>query len=428
MSLHQPPAEETFAAYVGIDWADQQHAVCMLDDARQTEQELQHSPEAIAAWAEALRKRFDGRPIAVALEQSRGALIYALMQYEHLTLYPINPKQLARYREALSVSGKKDDPGDAQLLARFLRDHRDCLRPWKPDDAPTRELARLCELRRKIVEVRKQTIQRLTAVLKEYYPQALDLGELHEPQAVELLRRWPTLKELQRAHPETLRKFFRRYGRRNEEKINALIETIRGFQPLTKDEAVIGPNALYVGWLIKQIEQHNQAVSSFDEQIATRFAKHPDAAVFRSLPGAGAALAPRLLTAFGSDRQRLQSAAEVQSFVGIAPVTKRSGKSCIVQRRFACHKFLRQTFHEFADQARRWSPWSKAYYQLLRDRGKKHHAAVRALAFKWIRILFRMWQTRTTYDDAQYLQQLKKNGSPILKFLEASPPKPLAAT
>jgi len=371
MLIHQTSADVMFAAYVGIDWADEKHAVCMLEGTGQIEQALDHSPEAIAAWADALRRRFDGRMVAVALEQSRGALIYALMQYEHLMLFPVNPTQLARYREALSVSGKKDDPGDAHLLARFLRDHRDCLRAWKPDNVQTRELARLCELRRDIVDARKKTIQQLIASLKQYYPQALQLaGELHKPLALELLRRWPTLKQLQRAHPGSLRKFFRQYGHRDDEKINALVQSIRGFQPLTKDDAVIRPSALYVGLLIKQIEQFNQAVSSFEEQIAKRFAEHPDAEVFRSLPGSGPALAPRLLTAFGTDRERLQMAAELQSYVGIAPVTVRSGKFCRVQRRYACPKFLRQTFHEFADQARRWSKWSKAYYQLLRDRGK----------------------------------------------------------
>lgn len=418
MSLRQTSTHEAFAAWVGLDWADQKHAVCVLDGTSQLEQELEHSPEAIAAWAADLRRRFDGRPVAVALEQSRGALIYALMQYEHLRLFPINPKQLARYREALSVGGKKDDPADARLLARFLRDHQDVLRVWKPDDAQTRELGRLCELRRKMVEDRKKTVQQLTATLKQYYPQALEVaGELHQPQALELLRRWPTLQALQRAHPGSVRRCFSRSGRRNQEKVEALVETIRAFQPLTEDQAVIRPNALYAGLLVKQIEQLNRAVSSLDEQIAHRFAEHPDAVVFRSLPGAGAALAPRLLTACGSDRQRLEAASNLQAYAGIAPVTERSGASCRVHRRYACPKFIRQTFHEFADQARRWSPWSKAYYQLLRERGKKHHAALRALAFKWIRIIFRMWQTHTTYDEAKYLEQLKKNGSPIAKRL-----------
>ena len=120
----------------------------------------------------------------------------------------------------------------------------------------------------------------------------------------------------------------------------------------------------------------------------------------------------------GSDRERFASARDVQCYCGIAPVTKKSGNSCSVRRRFACPKFLRQTFHEFADHARKWSPWSKAYYEYLLAKGTKHNAAVRALAFKWIRIIFRMWKERTTYDESTYLKQLQKKNSPCLKFLE----------
>jgi transposase len=416
------PAEPAlaYAAFVGIDWADQKHKVCLLDGPRQTETDLEHTPEAIADWAMSLRKQFGGLPVAVAVEQARGGLVHALMQYDHLVLFPINPKQAARYREALSVGGKKDDPFDAKMLARFLRDHLDTLRPWKPDDALTRELARLCELRRNIVESRKQTVQQLTATLKQYFPQALRLADpLHGPLALELLRRWPTLKALQRAHPGKLKELFGHY-QRNEEKVAALVAEIRTFQPLTSDAAIIQPNGMFVELLIKQIEQLNSAVERFDRQIEKLFAQHEDAAIFKSLPGAGAALAPRLCTAMGTDRDRFGDASNVQSYVGIAPVTKRSGKSCHVQRRYACPKFLRQTFHEFADHARKWSPWSKAYYQSHRNQGAKHHAAVRALAFKWIRIIFRLWKNRTTYDEAQYLVQLQKTHSPLAIVLKTS--------
>lgn len=430
MSKNQSESTETIAAFVGIDWGDQRHVVCVLDHQRaesepgQTGQlktePLDHEPEAIAAWAETMRRRFDGQTVAVALEQSRGGLVHALMQYDHLRLYPINPKQAARYREALSVSGKKSDPFDARMLARMLREHHDHLRPWTPDDVLTRRLARLGEVRRKMVENRKKLGQQLTDVLKLYFPQVLDLvGELYAPATLELLRRWPSLRQLQRAHPKTLRTFFRGQGRRNDEKIDANIQAIRDFLPLTRDVAIIEPNAMYVQVMIQQIQSLNEAIERFEAQIAELFPQHESAELFRSLPGAGAALAPRLLVAMGDDRQRFESAEEVQCYSGIAPVTRQSGKSRHVNRRYACPKFIRQTFHEFADHARKWNGWSKAYYQQLRAQGKRHHAAVRALAFKWIRIIFRMWKTKTPYDDARYVESLKKRHSPLVKFLES---------
>jgi len=147
--------------------------------------------------------------------------------------------------------------------------------------------------------------------------------------------------------------------------------------------------------------------------------EHPDAALFLALPGAGAALAPRLLVAFGSDRQRFQTAAELQTLSGVAPVTKRSGKRRTVHRRWACPKFLLQTFHEFAMCSRKKSVWAKAFYLLQRSHGKGHHAALRSLAFKWIRILFRCWKTNTPYSEMRYLQSLQRSNAPLLAFLSA---------
>ena len=417
-AVPQPAAEpkREFAAFVGLDWADEEHAVCVLDGERLRREVLPHTPEAIAAWAAGLARDFGGRPVAVMLEQSRGALLHALLQYPQLVLFPINPKQAARYREALVHSGKKDDPTDAECLARFVREHHRELRAWQPADAATRQLAQLVELRRKAVESRKQTAQQCEARLKQYFPLALDLGDA--ALSIAVVERWPTHQALARANPATLRKFFAQHDRRNADQVNELIARIRAATPLTTDRAIIDPSALAVKFLVKELRVLEAAVAEFDAAIAQCFAAHPDAELFRSPPGAGAALAPRLLVAFGTDRGRFDTAAEVQAYSGIAPITKRSGKSCHVSKRCFCNKFLRQTFHEFADHARKWSTWSKAFYDHLRTRGHRHHAAVRSPAFKWIRILFRCWKNRQLYDEARHLQQLRSKGVPYLPNLQ----------
>jgi len=110
----------------------------------------------------------------------------------------------------------------------------------------------------------------------------------------------------------------------------------------------------------------------------------------------------------------------MQQFSGIAPVIERSGKTCFVHRRFACPKFLRQSFHEYAGQSIRWSPWARAYYQQQRQRGQKHHAAVRSLAFRWIRIIFICWQTRQPYSEEFYQRALRRRGSALANLLMAS--------
>jgi hypothetical protein len=160
-------------------------------------------------------------------------------------------------------------------------------------------------------------------------------------------------------------------------------------------------------------------IESFDRQIAASYDQHPDKEVFSSLPGAGPVLAPRLLAAFGADRERYQSAGEIQCFSGIAPVIKRSGKTKFVHRRLACPKFVRQSFHEYAKSSIPWSRWARAYYDQQRHRGNKHHEAIRALAYKWTRIIYRCWQDREPYDEAVYIARLELRGSPLAQLIPA---------
>jgi len=152
----------------------------------------------------------------------------------------------------------------------------------------------------------------------------------------------------------------------------------------------------------------------YDDEIAVRAPRHPDYALFSCLPGAGPHLAPRLLVAFGEQRERFASAAEVQKYAGIAPVTERSGQKSWIHWRWQCPTFLRQTFVEWAAQTINKSYWAGLYYYQQRAKGCSYQAAVRSLAFKWIRILYRCWITRTPYDEAKYLRALRERGSPLL--------------
>jgi transposase len=415
-----------YAAFVGIDWADEEHAVCLLEPGLGVAQQtlLKQQAGAIEDWARGLAERFAGRPIAVCLEASRGALVYALMKYPHLVLFPLNPKQLAKYRQAFSPSGAKNDPGDAELLARFVREHHALLRAWRPDDAVTRGLRLLCEDRRHGVDDRTAAGNRLWRHLKEVYPLALMLAGKHvySPAFLALLTKFPTERELRRAAPKQLAKYLPKRRRVVDDGVDPRIATIRQAKPLVVDEAVLRHGRLAVKHLVAQLKQLNAMIADYDEEIAALVAQHPDAPLFSSFQGAGPALVPRLVAAFGSDRGRYASAAELQSFSGVAPVTIRSGKSHQVQMRRACPRFLRQTFHEFARCTLKTSRWAQAYYDMLRAKGHKFHSAVRALAYKWLRILFRCWQTHTPYNEARHLQRLQQQHSPILKFLPHQKP------
>jgi transposase len=412
---------EDCAALVGIDWADRQHVLALVEVAsgRRERATLDQTPEAIDAWVAGLRRRFGGRPVAVCLEQSRGGLIWALLKYEFLLLCPLAPARLASYRDAFSTSGAKDDPTDAELLLDYLERHGDQLHPWGPDDPLTRELALLVEGRRKLVDLRTKLSNQLTSLLKSYFPQALTLFEKPGSRlACELLRKWPTLQALQRAQDETIRMFYYAQNCRRGDLIEQRIAAIRAATPLVTDQAILQSSTLIVQALARQLRDLAASIATFDRRIAHLFQQHPDAGIFQSPEGAGPALAPRLLVAFGTDRDRLAHAGEMQAYSGIAPVTKRSGKRHSVYRRWACSKFLRQTFHEFAAHSCKKSTWAAAYYQLQRDRGKGHHTALRALAFKWIRILFRCWKDRVPYDEDRYLAQLAQRNSPLVEHLQ----------
>ena len=404
-----------YAAFIGIDWADQQH-VWALQAAGQTQVQtgtLKQKPEAIGTWVAQLRQRFGGQPVAIALEQSRGALLHGLAAYDFLVLYPLPSTTMAEFRAALRPSGAKDDPHDAGLILELLLKHRDRFRPWRPDTEQTRLLGRLVEDRRKAVNLRARHVQALQASLKEYYPQALDLlqGNVTSRLAADLLAKWPTLPEFQKAKPAAIRKFYYGHNVRSPQVIQQALELAHTAQPLTSDPAIVESGQCLSQMHVQLIQSLNPAIATYDRRIQQVFDAHPEGHLFSHLPGAGPALAPRLLAFFGTDRSRYTSAEQIQSYTGIAPATVSSGKSRVSFFRVACPKFDRQTFHEFARLSVAKSAWAKSYVDYYTGRGKKYHATIRALAFKWIRVLFRCWQTGTRYDEQRYLAALQRRGS-----------------
>ena len=407
-------SQEEFAAWIGLDWADQKHQIALYDVASSKVElhTLKSSPEGMQEWLASLRTRYGGAKVALVLEQSRGSVLYALIGYDFVVLYPVNPQALSNYRKVFYPSGAKSDPVDAMLMLDMVRKSPEHFHVWKADDDVTRSLKLLVEDRRKLVNQLTRLTNQLTSRLKTYFPQALDLaGELDTRQACDFLKRWPTLEDLQSARPATLRKFYESHGRPRKDTLEQRLQQITKAVPLTKDRAAVLSGSLMVQALIAQIRPLVIVIEDFDDHIKQLFQKHPDHLVFESFPGAGEVLAPRLQAAFGADRERIQSAAEMQTLSGVAPVTEQSGKKEYVHWRRGCPKFLRQTFQEFAAQSILRSDWARAYYDQLRNKGKSHNQALRALAYKWIRIMFHCWKTHTPYDEQIYLIALAKRGS-----------------
>lgn len=410
---------DNFAALIGIDWADKKHDIC--ENPNHTDKYhyciIKSKPEALHEWAMSLKKRYPNQQIAVACELKKGPLIYALAKYNHITLFTINPSTVAKYREAFTPSGAKDDPTDALIQVEILTLHMAKLRAIEPESAAMRSLTQLVEYRRNLVQDSVNLSNKITATLKNYYPQALEwFKEKDTFIFCDFISKWPSLANVKRAKKQTLLDFFNSHNSHYAQVNDARILSIKSAMPLTEDLGVIEPNKLLVEVLIAQFKVLLKGIETLDKTIKKAYKAQDDKVIFDSFPGSGPQLGPRLLVAFGSNRDRYNDASELQKYAGIAPVIERSGKKMWTHWRYSCPTFLRQTFVEWAGFSIRYSFWAKAYYEQQKSKGKPHNSIIRSLAFKWIRIVFRCWKTNTPYDESKYLEALKRRGSPLLKF------------
>ncbi len=410
-----PPARQVI---IGIDWADAEHAFHLLDN--NLAGSFEQTPVDIARQVSDWRQRFPGATFCIAIEQSRGPLITALVECVDVLIYPINPAALASYRKAFAHGGGKNDPADAKLLANFLGHYRERLKPLVRDLPLTRELASLGEDRRGLVDQRVALANELRAILKLYLPciLLLDADKLYAHFIVRLLLKYRTLDELQNAGKTKLRKFF--FGIGVAAKAEQRIELLMAAKPLTTDEVTIRSGARRVQAIVAQLDALNKSIDIYDAAIKLLVKEHANYPIVASLPGAATKTQCRLLAALGDDKSRYQNAAALQAATGIAPITSQSGKQKIVACRWASTKFLKQTFHEYAGLSIRKCRWAKAYYDMQLAHGKSAQMAKRALAFKWQRIIFRCWQSNTLYNDEKYLKRLQAEKAPLLQFITQS--------
>lgn len=414
-----------FAALIGLDFGDRKHAIALAPrETGKIEQfEIEHSAENLHQWIQGLAVRFGGRPVAIAVESSKGAVVAALLEYTWVIIYPIHPATSNRFSTAFSPSGAKGDLPDARVLLDILRCHRDRLRALLPHDVETRRLAQLVEARRSLVNIRTMFTNKVVSLLKGYYPQALEFfGDTRfAPMALDFLDRWPDLQALQAAHAQTLRSFYYSHHVRSKESVEERIQLAREAKPLTTDPAILEVSVLKLKNFIPHIRSLNKEIARIEKTIESVFVNHPEAVFFNELPGAGEAMAPRLTVLFGVDRDRWANAAEMQKYFGVAPVTKASGKKKSVHWRWNAPIFARQTLVEWSGLSVQHSRWAAAYYQQQDARGKDHSTIIRSLAFKWLRILWRCWKDHTSYNEELYLSRLEKRNPSFFALIKELP-------
>src|ERR1700752_1557649 len=227
----------------------------MPPPAKKTKKVLPHPPQAIAEYFSNLRRQYPGQLIAVALEQSRGPLLFALLQYDFLVLYPLNPTTLAKYREAFTPSRAKDDPTDADYATELIMKHSDRLKPWHPDDEQTRTLRYLVEHRRRLIGDRTRLSNRMPSLLKCYFPQVLSwFPELTTVLVCDFLLCWPALEQLRGVKRSTLLNFFRAHHSVRTDTLERRLAAIKESVPLTSDRAIIDSSLLMITALAAQMK------------------------------------------------------------------------------------------------------------------------------------------------------------------------------
>jgi len=373
-------ATNQFAAHVGLDWADKKHDVCVqFKNGERVFHVIEHTAEALDVWLTELHQKVKGK-IAIALELKKGHVVYALQKYPFITVFPVHALSLARYRQAFSLSGAKDDPQDAELALELMLRYPQKIKAIEPDNADIRLLQQLVEQRRQLVEDKRLFVNRRINTLKQYYPQPLEwFSHRGSLLLCELIMRWPSLQQLKRARHDTIRNFLNAKGGRAMALTEQRVVSIDNSIPLTTDPSVTEANALMATALATQIKVVSEIIKTYDERIETLFDSLPDAGLFESLPGMVPCMGPRMLAALGDNRYRFNSAEEIQNYAGIAPVTERSGQKSWVYWRWQCAKFVRQTFVEWTAKTVNSSYWTRLYYQGQREKGKSHQSATRAL-------------------------------------------------
>ena len=407
---------------IGLDRSDKKADLHLITTAtgQRRSQTIDTAPEALWEWLLELRQQYPQARVGLCLEQPAVHLISFLEAYDWIGLHPVNPITLQKFREAFITSRAKDDTRDAEFLAELLLTHHDKLPLWAPEDAQTRALQQLVVHRRAVVDERTALTNRLIALLKPYFPQALTLcgDDLWRPLATRFLLKWPSLSAVKKAKTNSLKQFYHLNGSRSQSLLQARLDLVAKAVPITDDAALISSFVLRVPLICRQLGLLTKTIADFDQQIADTYAAHPDRDLFASFPGAGPVLGARLLAALGSCRDRFPDARALQSHSGIAPVTKKSGGSCYIHRRYRCPTFKKQSFHEYAKESLLCCRWAAAYYLQQRTKGTSHHTAVRALAYKWQRILLRCWQNRTPYQDHIYVASLRQHHSPIVALFD----------
>ena len=395
-------SEQLVRVFVGHDWSEDHHDIELRDERGQRLERARvaEGVEGVARFHALVASHAEGPgDVVVATETDRGLFVGSLVAagYE---VYAVNPLSVARYRERHVTSGAKSDPGDAATLAELARTDRHHHRRVAGDSELAEALKVLARSHQNLVWARQRQVNQLRSTLREYYPAALELGELQGPDALGVLAVAPTPSLGRALSRKRIASAIGRAGRQRRVEGRAA-----EIQAILRQEQLVAPSALSeamgasVAALVAVVKELNTQVSRLEEQLTAGFDQHPDAKVVRSLPGLGTVLGARVLGEFGDDPDRYSDAKARKNYAGTSPITKASGKSKVVLARYARNRRLSDACHLWAFAAITASPGARDFYHARRDAGDTHNRALRALANRLVGILHGCLRHGCPYDE-----------------------------
>ena len=401
--------------FAGLDWAKDHHDIIVLDaqGGIVADFRIEHSAAGWHDWQERIQA-FPG--LAVAIETRQGAAIEKLMA-SGVAVYPVHPTSAQRYRDRKVPSGNKTDRVDAWSLADALRLDGQHWKLLLPEDPLTQRLRILCRDEVGLIGQRSMFVTQLRQALREYYPTALNaFTDWTSPNVWAFIEQFPTPQVLTAAGKRRWNHFLRTHQFFRTDTYQQRMECFTRACEFCGPPAVTDAKSQLALALVRLLKTIQTQLDGYRQQIETLFAAHPDHALFASLPGAGEKLAPRLLSEIGTQRELFTTAQALQCYAGTAPISYQSGQIFKVHLRRSCNKFLRTAVHLWSDLSRHQSVWAQTYYQQLRQRGKSHACALRCLGQRWLKIIWKMWQSHTPYDSELHARNQLKHGSWVLQL------------
>ena len=398
MSLELPTA----LFYVGIDWAAETHAVCVMNAAGRIVSEftIAHSADGIALLIRRLVRIGAAMDMPIGIERPNGRLVDLLLEAGH-PVVPVSPNAIKTWRDGEVLSGAKSDAGDAAVIAEYLRLRQHRLRIATPYSSQTRALRTVVRTRDDLVEMRVAATNQLSALLDMHWPGAKAVfADVESPISLAFLTCYPTPVAAERLGEKRMQAFCVKHGYSGRRPATELLRRLCAAPTGTTDPALTEALRDAVHALVGVLTALGTAIKDLDRSTAAHLGEHPDAKIFTSLPRSGQINAAQVLAEWGDCRQAYAGPDSVAALAGVTPVTKESGKHRAVHFRWACNKRFRKAITTFADNSRHASPWAAKIYRDAITAGKDHPHAVRILARAWIRVIWRCWNDKVPYNPA----------------------------